>query len=69
MNSDETIRDLAQVLQGLQVPMSMGMPLGTATEPWRRLHHEVGPGWHDTDQIESKLRELLNLQPAGENDG
>ncbi len=56
----EVVRDLAEVLAGLQVPVSMGMPLGAAREPWGRLDDRlVGFGWHDADDFEAALLEAL----------
>lgn len=61
MTRDEVISDMAAVVAGLQVPMSMAMPLGAAMEPWRRLHALSGSGWHDVDATEAALRAALEL--------
>lgn len=60
MTRDETITNLAQIIVGLQVPMSLGIPLGTAVDPWRELHCVIGFGWHDLDTVKAKLEVLLS---------
>ena len=63
MTRDELIQDLAQVLEGLQVPISLAMPLGVAIEPWRRLHDElIGFGWAGSEQYHTALREALKCE-------
>lgn len=57
---DEIVSDIAKLIAGLQVPMSMSMPLGMAIEPWRRLHYLTGPGWKTPEEIEVRLREHLD---------
>lgn len=61
LTRDEIIRAVAEVVSGLQVPVSLGMQLGAAREPWGKLHEIAndGFGWHDADQAEIKLREAL----------
>jgi hypothetical protein len=56
---DELIRNLAEVLAGLQVPMSLGLPLGTAKAPWAAIHDETGFGWHAAEDYESYLTTVL----------
>lgn len=58
MTKDEFIATVAKVLAGLQVPASMGM-LGTAREPWAKLHELAGMGWHDAEEYEQAIREVL----------
>jgi hypothetical protein len=63
--SDDTIRDIAELIQGLAVPVSLGMGsdglLGTAYEPWQRLYSRFGSGWSSVDEIEKRLRERLRV--------
>lgn len=59
MTRDEMITAVAEVLAGLQVPVSMGMPLGQAEQPWRNLHGELPSGWHKTAEYEAMLRDKL----------
>lgn len=60
MTRDETIDAIAELMAGLQVPISMGMPLGAALEPWRRLNDEaVSFGWADANMYRVKLAEML----------
>jgi hypothetical protein len=64
---DEVIRAMAEVVAGLQVPVSIAMPLGIAREPWGRLHNLIGGGWYDADKAEVALRVALapnNVQGA-----
>ena len=56
----DSIRLIAEILEGIQVPGSMGL-LGTAREPWielmdRKLHLF---GWKDANEIEKTLRQNL----------
>jgi hypothetical protein len=59
---DEVIRDLAELVADLQVPISMhDMGLAKAQQPWTRLKDRlVGFGWTDADDLEAKLREILS---------
>jgi hypothetical protein len=64
MTRDEKIRSLAEVLAGLQVPLSISGELGhkilgAADEPFRTLLRDVGFGWHDADDFEEYLRDGL----------
>lgn len=34
--------DLGAIIAGLQVPMSIGLPLGTAIDPYHRLRARIG---------------------------
>lgn len=61
MTREEILAALGAVLAGLQVPVSMGMPLGAATEPWTRLHRELtGVGWSDAESYTAALTERLS---------
>lgn len=58
---EQALYDLGEVLAGLQVPVSMGMPLGTATEPWRRLKNATCTlGWKDPSDFVEGLRHILD---------
>ena len=61
MTKDELIRTLAQLVSGLQVPLSIGVPLGAANQPYRDILSglKLG-GWQDVDQFETALRSKLN---------
>ena len=63
MDRDELIAQLALVLAGLQVPLSLpgsDMRLGTAREPYVKLLSELpGFGWRDAADFEAGLREVL----------
>lgn len=58
-----TIRDVAELINGLAVPVSLGMGssgmLGTAFEPWKRLYDEFGGYWASADEIEARLAKAL----------
>jgi len=62
-DADAIIHNIAALIAGLQVPISLGMGrdgvLGTAAEPWHELFNVVGGGWCTTEEIESRLRERL----------
>lgn len=58
---DALLRDVVKLVAGLQVPVSMAMPLGTAREPWERLKRVLEPvGWMDTD-VEPYVEKLSDL--------
>ena len=59
MKKQEVVRLMAEVLAGLQMPISLGMQLGTAREPWGKLKDLAGFGWHDADEFETVLNEAL----------
>ncbi len=50
---------MAQVIQGMGVPMSMGMPLGMADAPLRELMGLV-PGWATSSEYEVAFLEILD---------
>jgi len=57
---DDVIRGLAELMAGLAVPISLGMPLGMAREAWSDVHgHLFGLGWADAGKYEAALREAL----------
>lgn len=65
MTRDEFVNDVAALIAGLQVPVSLGMPLGAATEPWRRLKNAtVAVGWSDADEVAEGIRRILEEVPA-----
>jgi hypothetical protein len=60
LSRDEMIKDMAKLLAGLQVPVSMGMPLGAAKDPWVRLHRGLHAfGWAGAEDYEAEIREVL----------
>ena len=60
MDKDEIIAEMAKLLAGLQVPVSMGMPLGAALEPWQRLYRNFNSfGWTDAEVLETELKKAL----------
>jgi hypothetical protein len=65
--SEEILLDVVKLVAGLQVPVSMGMPLGTALEPWTRLKDKLqGFGWlsTDPDAYIPKLKDVLGVPDA-----
>lgn len=58
---EEIIGLVAQVLAGLQVPVSMAMPLGAAREPWEVLSDRAGFGWREVETYAEMLRRELDL--------
>jgi len=60
MTGDELIHELAKVYAGLQVPVSLGMPIGESDAAWRKISDEVTPfGWLDLETVEKSFRELF----------
>lgn len=54
------IRLMAEILAGLQVPLSVGVPLGAAREPIVRLRDELSThGYPNADEFEERLSEIL----------
>jgi len=62
---DAVIADIAKLIGGLAVPVSLGMGrdglLGTAYEPWQRLYNRFGTAWSSAEEIEQRMREILFL--------
>ena len=67
--ADNILTEIAKLLAGLQVPVSLGMGrdgvLGTAYEPWLALwdRHHIGGGWRTYEEVEQRLREKLGMPP------
>ena len=59
MTRDELIRYIAEIVEGLQVPISMSMPLGTADAPIRELMN-LNHGWATIAEREETIREILD---------
>jgi hypothetical protein len=61
MTREELIAALANVLAGLQVPLSIDgkVMLGAANEPYREILAEVGFGWHNAEQFQEWLTQTL----------
>lgn len=54
------IKAMARMLAGLQVPISMDMPLGTAMPAWTELHRGLhGFGWAKSEDYEAEIRSVL----------
>lgn len=57
---DALIRDVAELLSGLAVPVSLELPLGRALPAWSSLHTRlIGFGWADAERYEEELRKVL----------
>lgn len=67
MSRAELIAALAKLLTGLNVPVSLGLPLGVAREAFDTIHADRSfPfGWADAEQVESWLNDRLS-EPRGE---
>lgn len=51
MTQREFLETVAELVEGLQVPVSLhGAQLGAAREPWEKLHSMAGLGWHSADE-------------------
>jgi hypothetical protein len=61
MDGEQLITNLAQILAGLQVPLSR-VNLGAAQEPLLAVLDDVGLGWATVETLEGYLRE--RLQPC-----
>lgn len=58
---DALIKDLAALIQGLCVPISLEVPIGAALAPWSAIHTRlIGVGWATAAQYEAALREVLD---------
>jgi hypothetical protein len=63
---DVLIQEIAALISGLAVPVSVNMPIGAALAPWSALHSRlIGFGWGTAEQYEAALREVLDAVPAG----
>jgi hypothetical protein len=61
MDKDALVRNMAQLIAGLAVPVSLEMPLGAAGPAWAELHNGlVGFGWHSADDYEAAIRGILD---------
>jgi hypothetical protein len=59
MDRDELIAHLAEILAGLQVPVSLRMNLGAAQAPLLILFDDAGFGWKSAETFEDYLRTQL----------
>jgi hypothetical protein len=60
MTKDAFIKEVAQLLAGLQVPISLKLPLGAAAPAWTQLHRGLyGFGWASADDYEARINEVL----------
>ena len=61
MTKDELIEELAVLLTGLQVPLSLGgaQVLGAADEPYRKILADRGWGWADVGDFQKYLAQHL----------
>lgn len=61
------LQDLAELLSGLQVPLSLRVPLGAAEKPYRKILDTVNPfGWTDAEQIRAELDKIFGPSIAEE---
>lgn len=59
---DRLIHNMAELMAGLAVPVSMPMPLGKARQAWTELHSQLHAfGWASADQYEKEIRRELGL--------
>ena len=64
MTKDEFIEQVAELVAGLQAPVSL-MPhaaLGAAYEPWSRLYTQAngGFGWINADDCRAAFKKILD---------
>lgn len=59
--ADEVVHELARLWVGLQVPVSVGVPLGIAREAWDALKENLPFGWLDVPCVETNFCELLGM--------
>jgi hypothetical protein len=60
MTRDDLISAMAELMAGLAVPVSLGLPLGRAGVAWTELHGGlIGFGWSQPEDYEAKIREVL----------
>jgi hypothetical protein len=61
LERDLLIRSFAAMMSGLAAPISLGVPLGAAREPWSDLHTQlIGVGWATPQQYEAAIRRVLD---------
>jgi hypothetical protein len=63
---DELIKQMARILAGLQVPLSMRMPLGEAIDPYQLVLDDAGFGWKSAEDFERYLRQVLVGTPEAQ---
>lgn len=60
------LRDVGEVIAGLQVPISVGgrLNVGAAFEPWQRLRQQAGHGfgWFKADEITDGLLRAIEAR-------
>jgi hypothetical protein len=70
MTKEEFVDQVARLVAGLQVPVSL-MPrgrFGAAYEPWEKLLGEVngGFGWTNADACREAFAEIMDVSPDGQ---
>ena len=65
--SARLLRALAELVAGLHVPVSMGLPLGTARQAYSDVRDLLRDfGYSSADEIEARLRAALNARARGD---
>jgi len=61
MSREELIRTFATLYTGLQVPVSMSMPLGAADDAWRTINAGLGlVGWVNVEDVEAAMSKVFD---------
>ena len=68
MTRDEVIQKLGQLMAGLQVPISLALPLGVGGQAWRELSDalDVGFGWKTDVEYADYLLAQKNAGKLGD---
>jgi hypothetical protein len=57
---EKLIKEFAKLLNGLNVPVSMGTPIGTARETYSNLRGELKlVGWTTDEEVEEAIKRYL----------
>ena len=60
---DAFIHSVARLIEGLHVPVSLAMPLGKARDAYVDVRDVINDfGWSNANEIEEKIRKLLDTE-------
>jgi len=61
---ERLLDDLGALISGLQVPLSIGVPMGTAVDPYTRLRARLNLfGYLDAEECARAIRKALEIEP------
>lgn len=60
------VKDIARLIEGLHVPVSIGVPLGTAREAYSNIRDQIHDfGYSSSSEIEELLERALATDGGG----